>query len=552
MIRRFDFTCCETLEEFRRSGKGLTRAGQIKESSLRHEKDDRHDIGDRSRYILGWTNRVKITALEKRRDNLERTIADRGAELAGLQREIKALEERDDRIKELRYFTVFDELNWKPLALRLDEVNAEINTLESHSNLLKTLQERLARVEADIGESDNSLDGIKRDIVKIDTKIKGHQEAALREEEILASAEIALEDGAVLINPLFKKLLPDRKLYLETCPKAESDLRSKLQSLIDSGQKRLERLIQSIIRTMETFRKDYPAETRDMDAALEAAAEYRDFLDRLTRDNLPQFEAQFKALLNENTIKEIAGFQAQLNREVQKTKEKISRINKSMSEIEYNKDRYINLEAINTNDPEIRDFRQELKACIEGSFMGGGDEQYTEAKFLQVKEIVDRFKGREGLSDSDSRWTRKVTDVRNWFVFAASERWFEDGSEYEHYTDSGGKSGGQKEKLAYTVLAASLAYQFGLEWGEVHSRSFRFVMIDEAFGRGSDESAQYGLELFKRLNLQLLIITPLQKIHIIEPYVSTVGFVHNEEGRESLLRCMTIEEYRDEKAAKKS
>ena len=118
-----------------------------------------------------------------------------------------------------------------------------------------------------------------------------------------------------------------------------------------------------------------------------------------------------------------------------------------------------------------------------------------------------------------------MTDVRNWFVFSASERWREDDSEHEHYTDSGGKSGGQKEKLAYTILAASLAYQFGLEWGAVRSRSFRFVVIDEAFGRGSDESAQYGLELFRQLNLQLLIVTPLQKIHIIEPYVASVGFV---------------------------
>jgi uncharacterized protein YPO0396 len=71
-----------------------------------------------------------------------------------------------------------------------------------------------------------------------------------------------------------------------------------------------------------------------------------------------------------------------------------------------------------------------------------------------------------------------VTDVRNGFLFAASERWREDGSEYEHYSDSGGKSDGQKEKLAYTILAASLAYQFGLEWGAVRSRSFRFVVID--------------------------------------------------------------------------
>ncbi len=133
------------------------------------------------------------------------------------------------------------------------------------------------------------------------------------------------------------------------------------------------------------------------------------------------------------------------------------------------------------------------------------------------------------------------------FVFAASERWQADDSEHEHYSDSGGKSGGQKEKLAYTILAASLAYQFGLEWGEVRSRSFRFVVIDEAFGRGSDESTQYGLKLFEKLGLQILVVTPLQKINIIDPFVSSVGFVHNEEGKSSKLRNLSIEEYNEEK-----
>ena len=169
---------------------------------------------------------------------------------------------------------------------------------------------------------------------------------------------------------------------------------------------------------------------------------------------------------------------------------------------------------------------------------------------MQVRRIIERFRGREGSAEMDRRWTRKVTDVRNWFVFSASERWREDNREHEHYTDAGGKSGGQKEKLAYTVLAASLAYQFGLEWGAVRSRSFRFVVIDEAFGRGSDESARYGLELFRRMNLQLLIVTPLQKIHIIEPYVAGLGFVHSEEGRQSMLRYLSIEEYRAERGTR--
>jgi uncharacterized protein YPO0396 len=143
-----------------------------------------------------------------------------------------------------------------------------------------------------------------------------------------------------------------------------------------------------------------------------------------------------------------------------------------------------------------------------------------------------------------------VTDIRDWFTFSASERWREDDREHEHYTDSGGKSGGQKEKLAYTVLAASLAYQFGLDASRQNARTFRFVVIDEAFGRGSDESADYGLKLFQRLGLQLLVVTPLQKIHIIEPYIASVGFVHNEDGRLSMLRNLSIEEYRAERVAR--
>ena len=102
---------------------------------------------------------------------------------------------------------------------------------------------------------------------------------------------------------------------------------------------------------------------------------------------------------------------------------------------------------------------------------------------------------------------------------------------------------GQNVDHQLVVIAA-------IEWGAARSRSFRFVVIDEAFGRGSDESTRYGLELFDRLRLQLLIVTPLQKIQVIEPHVAGVGFVHNEDGRRSMLRNLTIEEYRAERAAR--
>ena len=166
-----------------------------------------------------------------------------------------------------------------------------------------------------------------------------------------------------------------------------------------------------------------------------------------------------------------------------------------------------------------------------------------------MSRIIERFKGREGQTEADRSWSRRVTDVRNWFTFSASERWREDDTEYENYADSGGKSGGQKEKLAYTILAASLAYQFKLEWGAARSKTFQFVVIDEAFGRGSDESTRFALELFRRLGLQLLIVTPLQKIHVIEPYVAVVGFVDNPRQNYSRLQTLTIDEYRARRVA---
>jgi uncharacterized protein YPO0396 len=92
------------------------------------------------------------------------------------------------------------------------------------------------------------------------------------------------------------------------------------------------------------------------------------------------------------------------------------------------------------------------------------------------------------------RDARSPGNPRHWFLFSASERFRDDDAEYERYADSAGKSGGQKEKLAYTILAASLAYQFKLEWGAAKSRTFRFAVIDEAFGRGSDESTRFALQ----------------------------------------------------------
>lgn len=545
---RFDVACCATHEQFRRETRAVTRAGQIKMPGERHEKDDRHRLDDRSRYVLGWSNAAKIAALEGTARTLESRLAELGSLAGQLMQERDALKERLSALSRLDMFADFNELDWQTNAMKAACLTEEKRQLESASDVLRQLSERLKEVLAALEENEANLEDHKDKR----SKAEGRKSDAL---DLRAGTQATLETSGGLsytvptetIDALRAEILGEHTLTVEACDGRESDMRKALQARIDSEAGKLSRLSEHIVKAMSAYKEAFKLETSEVDASVSAGFEYRNMLDKLKADDLPRFEARFKELLNVNTINEIANFNAQLNKEQQTIRERVERINESLTQIDYNAGRFIRLEARITPDAEIRDFQSELRACTEGALTGSEDSQYSEAKFLQVKHIIERFRGRVGQTEQDRRWTAKVTDVRSWFVFGASERWREDNTEYEHYSDSGGKSGGQKEKLAYTILAASLAYQFGLEWGAVRSRSFRFVVIDEAFGRGSDESAQYGLRLFAQLNLQLLIVTPLQKIHIIEPYVCSVAFVQNEEGRASKVRNLSIDEYRAEK-----
>jgi len=549
---RFDVVCCRTQEQFRREARAVTVAGQIKGAGERYEKDDRHRLDDRSRYVLGWSNAEKIAALESGARLLETRLGSLDSLIGRLQAEQNNIREKLSALSKLGEYTDFCELDWRASALEVARLEEEKRLLEAASDLLQNLTARLAALQQYFKKTEATLEEKSRELGAINARREAAESLREQTAAFLASSEEAGSAACLDLNArldlMRNEALGIHQLTVESCDNRERDLREWLQAKIDNEARTLNNLRDKIIDAMRAYCTAFPLDTQEVDVAIGAVGEYRAMLDKLKADDLPRFELRFKELLNENTIREVANFQSQLNRERETIKDRIARINESLVQIDYNPGRYIALEAQPTPDADIRDFQNELRACTEGTLTGSDDQQYSEVKFLQVKHIIERFRGRDGLSELDRRWTFKVTDVRSWFVFAASERWREDGTEHEHYSDSGGKSGGQKEKLAYTILAASLAYQFGLEWGAVRSRSFRFVVIDEAFGRGSDESAQYGLRLFAQLNLQLLIVTPLQKIHIIEPFVASVGFVHNEDGRASKLRNLSIEEYHAEKA----
>ncbi len=543
LTKRADYRCASSLQQFQSQRRAVTREGQVR-SGERHEKDDRHHVDDPRRWVLGWANERKIAALRTELAELEveREAAD--TQLARLSEQRDALQGKMDALLRVEGFRSWPDIDVDEAETRANDHDAERIRLQTGSSRLEEIThalDRNAEHATVVAELIKKLTG--RLATTAATKNQAQQDKKRDDEFVEAQPEQDLRIARSSYPALDERLGPHRPTRAADCAEAETTLSADLHRRIEKLTRELGGYGQNLGQYMAEVLRRWPELRADMDANVEARHDFLAFRDRVATDDLPRFESEFKEQLNKNAIQELAGFNNWLGRQASVIDERVQRINEALSAVPYNPGHFIKLEKEPTTNQDVAQFRSDLRNLTNDSLAVDGD-QYSEQRFIDVKRIIERFRGRDGYAESDKNWTRRVTDVRNWFVFSASERDVETDLEWEHYSDSDGKSGGQKEKLAYTILAASLAYQFGLEWGAEQSRDFRFAVIDEAFGRGSDVSTRYALDLFATLGLQLLIVTPLQKVHVIEPYVKAIGFVDNPTGTFSRLQTMTIEEYR--------
>ena len=425
----------------------------------------------------------------------------------------------------------------------ISEKKERIFQINRSNDILSDLEKQKIKKEEELKKSEKKrFDCYKQD-GKLDKELEQLVSKQNENEEKLKKEN---EEGRKIYDFLerdFTNYLEKKSIALIYNEKYEKEYNNNLLKRRSNFQESASNLKNEAEKSMMNFKREYPNETFEMTDEIESLKEYSDMLERLLYDNLPKYQAHFKNELQGKIIRHISLFNATLHSNSKKIAERIAEINLSLKSIPYNVGRYITLNCEDTVEQDIRTFKMQLKSCTEG--MTTMDDALIEQKFKQIKDIIGRFKGRPDFVESDKRWTAKVTDVRNWFIFSATERYNENDEEYEHYSDSDGKSGGQKEKLAYTILAASLAYNYKLNKKENQLSSFRLVVIDEAFLKSSDESAKFGLSLFEKMRFQLLVVTPLLKISTIEPFISHVGFVsHNDITHISQLKNISIEDYR--------
>ncbi len=532
--QRYNFRCV-SFEDFKRiPSYVITKNGFYKTSKNRHIKDDRNTLWDRRNFVLGWTNEEKIKAVENSLNELldkAETLQD-SINKNKLERE--ALKITEKNLNELINNEDWFELNWQDDVKAIHELTKEREEIKAKDVNFEILEvkaeiqlKEIAKLEEERSKEEKNSGAEENKIIQNEEEIRSEEMAinTLNQEE--------KDNFYPIIREEVKDILKNKKETVELEKQIRQTILAKQGTLNDDEKKNNVK----ITRVMQSYKNDFAEDALELTVEIASIPEYIEKLNEVISNDLPKHEDAFKKRLNENTMQDLFIFNNDLETSQKTIINKINQINEHLRTIEFNQGTYIEIVADKTKDIRIKAFKDELKSCLE--LAADLTDVYAEYRFEKVQQLLNKFRSNE---NKHIEWTKLVTDVRNWFSFGAWEKYEQDNSEKEFFARSSGKSGGQKEKLAYTIIASSLAYQFGVGQGE--NKSFRFAVIDEAFGKGSDASAEYGLELFKKLNLQLLIVTPLQKIQIIENYINAVHYVSNSEGNNSQILNLTLEEYK--------
>ena len=542
LTKQFNYVCCGSLEQFQREQRAITSAGLIKHGQGRHEKDDSFRISQRSRYILGWDNADKIKALESELKEVNQQLSALAKQVNQLDQQRRNLEQQKSWLQDFIRFTDFSEVDWQSIDQQRQELLEKKQQLAASSNQLKQLEKQLQAIREEIQKTSDERDQTNRTIGNLENQRGENQKAQAQCKLLLEKVNT---DALETFAQQQAKKLKTYSLTLDTIADEASAMKDYLQAQLRKQEKKRDGIENAIVKTLIKFKQHFAAETLEFSSNYQDLPAYLGLQAQIEKDDLPRHEKRFKQLMNEKVIIAISMFKSDLEKQEEEIEQAIDSLNESLRQIAYTDATFIELCCAKTKHREIRDFKESLRVCLGDVAKQSPEDQ--EERFRRIRgQLIERFK-------SEDRWTKLVTDVRNWLDFSVSERYREDEVEKEHHTDSSGKSGGQKVKLAYTILASAIAYQYGLTKTEstgfdgipgLTPKSFRYVVIEEAFSRSDDDNARYAMKLFEELALQLLVITPKDKINVIESYIDTLHFVSNSaEGNYSKVISVSIEDF---------
>lgn len=551
---QYNYACVNDLNEFNRyEQKAITKEGLIKFERGKHEKDDRPHISRKENFVLGWDNKDKIKLLQNEIKNLQEKEKSALQENRKIEQTIKNIESKKEAYNEIfKVYTKYDDIDWESYAIQIQEKENLKSDLEKTNNRVQALQKQLEGVQEKLKSlTEVEIDGKGREIYQTEEKSKEITNYLNSSKELLSQlGDIDVTNFEIKNS----KLLEIKYSDLESKRKDFQDNITNRALELSKEKQKNER---EVILKINAFKQPPPVITdkyidwrsdvnRLPDSTnLDLISEYQKMLKDLETDNLPRFETKWNELLQTTITDKIGSFRIFFTDWSEAIKSNINHLNASLKEIDFktNPTTYIQIVAANKRNDEVLEFRNLLDKAIPNireldSIVDGRKHHFVN----NIEPLIKK------LDNSD--WRKRVMEVRSWFTYKAEEFYKETSAKFKTYENMGALSGGQKAQLTYTILGSAIAYQFGLTNSSqgLESRSFRFIAIDEAFKAQDEEKAKYLLTLCKQLHLQLLVVTPLNDLHIVEDSISYVHYVEIKEEKYSWLYDMPIEQFKEEKA----
>lgn len=547
LIEQYDFICVEDSKNLGKHRKAVTANGLVKFGNNRHEKDDRAGSKNKRNYVLGWNNEDKVDQVKQTLKELDKSLERLSTAIIQKRSEKATLNGRLNALYELTSgFKAFSDIDVSALEKETNEVQDQISQLQSTDNRVRILQAQLNKTELQLRALEDKKAEVLKEQWSNDSRINAFeaQWRQLVDEKQKLTDEV---DPADLDMESFEKRNPGLKLlgvkdfsdkrqkYSNTVIEELADMERKGAKLRESLQKKMLQFKNPPERLVLKYR-DWRSEVIHLPEDVDYVEAYFVLLDQLEQDNLPQYEHKFENYLTDTLLGRVGEFKHFFDNWKSKIEENIQALNVALSNIDY-KDipkTYIQLVAQRSNYAHQRTFRTFLEKAMPNAVDFESDLEEKKKHFdNNIRPLIDKL-------ESDERWRKEVMDVRTWFKFFAEEYYKESGEKMKSYENMGKLSGGEKAQLTYTILGSAISYQFGMTTDGMQTKSFRFIAIDESFSNQDDEKARYLMNLCKQLKLQLLVVTPSDKINVVQDYISYVHLVERRNNKNSWLYDMPI------------
>jgi uncharacterized protein YPO0396 len=511
---RFDYLCVTSADDLRTVERGVTVNGQVKHNRTRHEKDDRRRVDDRKNWVMGFSNKEKIEAYSAEARELAPTIE---AANRAIEKARTAAARKRDQVIDCQSLANMTWENTNVVAL-LDEVRG------LKTRIAQELQDR-----PELSEIDGLIDKQKGKWTKATEARQAAQGEANEVSTELSKAQRRLreipEDAlAVRLTPTQEQGLEKRfaatgrKISADNLDQAAGSVFRAIGEEERNATERSGNIKARIEKLLQVFCSAWPAEAQGLDSRLEAAPDFMAKLERLETDGLHEFVSRFKELLREQSDQNLAVLHTRLDQERRSIQERLDQVNVSLRRCAFNDNTYLVIDYRDKPPIQVTEFRQQLKSALSHSFKED-DDQEMERRFAELNAVVQRLGSQQ---PDDVKWRNLVLDVRQHVEFSATE--FDDtGIEVEAYDSGAGKSGGQRQKLTTTCLAAALRYQLAGEDGVWPSYST--VVMDEAFDRADNDFTAMVMNIFKNFGFQVIAATPVKNVMALEPFIGGGSFV---------------------------